>query len=397
MLLRALRNLKLLLLLLLLFYTSRDLALIPFLDTLGVDLQNLYLFHHCSGANNPYLLTGAQCGDPFGRDMFYPPLMYFAFAWTRLVGFPFATGIWAAFLGASSLICLWAWLPSRVWRTLGGMRPWLLLLALLAQYPMAFAIERGNCDILPLIGWTLAFRLWLAERPAWSGFAAGAAVALKLYPAFACAIVAVGVLGVAIRERKGWRTLAWFGLGGVAAPALALLAFLEQSKDYLRDELPRFAAQETGLTIFLHTLRALQPERSWVFPVTSACLFGCWAYASFRHLRRDPALVFAGALAMTTYFARTSYDYNLITAYPVLALLALRALEGDGRVALKNLLLSGLGILVFFGGRRLCLVHHWAEQRIAAQLVWLCVAALLARRSSDVFGEWRSRESLPAS
>lgn len=40
---------------------------IPFYDTLGLDLQNQYVFHHCDAHDNPYLATGDHCGDPKGR------------------------------------------------------------------------------------------------------------------------------------------------------------------------------------------------------------------------------------------------------------------------------------------------------------------------------------------
>src|SRR5881392_1416985 len=43
--------------------------LIPASPFWGLDFQNVYAFHHCDAANDPYLATGVECGDVFGRDM----------------------------------------------------------------------------------------------------------------------------------------------------------------------------------------------------------------------------------------------------------------------------------------------------------------------------------------
>src|SRR6185312_4307314 len=71
----------------------------------GFDLRNVYVFHACSGKNDPYLVTGAQCGDPIGRAMPYPPLMYWALAWMRWVSLDTARWIWASFI---AVVLLWA-------------------------------------------------------------------------------------------------------------------------------------------------------------------------------------------------------------------------------------------------------------------------------------------------
>ncbi|MET0791832.1 MAG: hypothetical protein ABW061_09955, partial [Polyangiaceae bacterium] len=67
------RDLKLLLIALTLAFTLGDILTIPFAtfaNAPAIDLQNLHAFQHCRSNHNPYLLTGAQCGDGQGRDMF---------------------------------------------------------------------------------------------------------------------------------------------------------------------------------------------------------------------------------------------------------------------------------------------------------------------------------------
>jgi hypothetical protein len=386
-----LRDCKLLLIALTLAFTVRDVLEIPFLNAPAVDLENLYLFHHCAGGRNPYLLDSVQCGDGFGRDMYYPPLLYFSFSWLRGVQFPFAAVAWGGFIAAALLVCSSAWIHGRAWRNLGAVRAWGLLFALLLQFPSAFAIERGNSDILPLIAWTVAFRLWLAGRPGWSGFSAGAAVAIKLYPGFASLIVGAGVFTASLRAPRRIGTLLLFGAGGIAAIGLAVLSFLPQTRDYVRDELPRFASYPAGGAAYSHTLKILDAWQPGTFYGASFVLVSSWLYASVRYLNRDPAVVFAGALAMSTYFANISFDYNLITSYPLLILMITRALDGTGRVALQNLTLSIFGILVLLGGRGIIEAHAWYTGRVALHVVWLSLATLVCPNPRESDGELYTR------
>jgi Glycosyltransferase family 87 len=389
-------KLKLLIIVIALGFAFPDVLKIPPTGMPAADLHNLHAFQNCAAKDNPYLMSGVACGDKFARDMFYPPLLYFSFVWLRKVDFPFASLVWAAFIGAGSLVCARAWISNRARWRLGVVWAWLLLFVLLAQYPLAFAIERGNCDILPLAAWTLAFQLWVSGRQGWSGFAAGTALALKIYPAFACLVVGVGALGSLVHTPREWRTVAWFGFAGLAAPLLWTLTFLQQTKDYVGDELPRFAATYVGPSFFSHTLKTVEPSQPWVFYAISAVLIACWSLASVLSLRRDPALIFAGALAMSTYFANVSYDYNSITAYPLLTLLCTRALVSGGRVGLQNLALSVLGIVAILGGRAIYQAHQWYAARVLLQVVWLLCTALLAPRSSMGSDEWRVPGALRA-
>lgn len=136
---------------------------IPFYGTLGLDLQNLYVFHHCDARGNPYLSTGDHCSDPSGRDMYYPPLMYFAFSWLDRVPFPFATGIWAAAILAGVLWSSLTWGRSTQLVNASTKVTWPFVILLGLQFPTLFAIERGNCDVLVLVTWTVAAHFGLRE------------------------------------------------------------------------------------------------------------------------------------------------------------------------------------------------------------------------------------------
>jgi hypothetical protein len=97
-------------------------------------------------------------------------------------------------------------------------------------------------------------------------------------------------------------------------------------------------------------------------------LLAAWCLASIRVLDRDPLLVFAGAIGISTYFAGTSWDYNLITTYPLLIVVFVRGTGPDRRAGVLALLVLGLvGILghraAFMGSEqalRLHLAFQWA-------------------------------------
>jgi hypothetical protein len=349
--------------------------LIPFGPFWGLDLQNLHAFHSCVGRNDPYLVSGAQCGDSYSRDMYYPPALYWSFAWLRLVMLQTGVVIWAIVIVLGTLGALIAWLPPRMprpWRAVFG----LFLALLLAQYPLAFAVERGNNDVIVLVAWTLAMRLWLAGSRTASGFVAGAAIALKLYPIFACTVIAVGLAVNAVRDRASRRAVAAFAAGGAAATALALALLHEQTMYYVTHQLAYFATLEAPAAVFSHTLPPLAP--AWNGWLLKAPLLLAWGAAATRLLRRDPILVFAGALAITTYFASVSYDYNLLTTYPILLVLFSRTL-GSGRVRLVAFGLLMLGLVavignraVFAGGMTAMKVH------VFVQWAWLVATGFLS-------------------
>jgi hypothetical protein len=349
----------------------------------GFDLRNVYVFHACSGRDDPYLVTGAQCSDPLARAMPYPPLMYWALVWMRWVSFPTARWIWASFISAVLLWAAWAW--SRPEPKALGPGRWPALafgVLLVTQYPAAFAIERGNNDTFVVLLWTAAVALHLADRRFLAGCAAGLAAAAKLYPAVSCGVLVAGLAGAAFRGyrdpvRRG--AALRLGSGMLLAPVLVTLLFFTQTRHYLERVLPTFAAHLPAESLYSHSVPAtLGPAASTV----SAILILAWCVASFLRLERAPVEIYAGALAVSTYVAGTSFDYNLVTVYPLLIVLVARALDeapapsGAGRAPLASWLVLALGLVAVT-------VHRgWFGQRaalhVALQIAWVVAAALLA-------------------
>ena len=344
---------------------------IPFGPFLGLDFHNLDVFHDCVARDNPYLSTGAECGDVGARDMLYPPLLYWSFVWTRLVPLSAGALLWAAAVLGGVFLATLAWVP----RARRGLPAVLLVGLLMFQFPTLFAMERGNNDVLVLVLWTVSMMMYVSGRVGWAGFAAGVGVALKLYPGFAAAVVGLGLMWWAWHDRSARRALLVFATGGVIAVAAAGILFFDQTTLYLSDEFTRLVATKPPLSTWTHALDNIAPAgNAWLL---SLPLLAVWIVASARRLAVDPTLVFAGALALSTYFSSVSYDYNLITVYPLLVILFVRFLAVPRDKLTLVLLL--LGLISVVGDRDLFSVSATAMQvHIALQWLWLVSVGLAA-------------------
>lgn len=296
----------------------------------GMDLQNLHAFHTCASRDDPYAATGRQCGDLYRRDMFYPPMLYWSFVWIRQVSFSAARWIWA-----SLIVAVLLWVPVAWSRPAGGSprspSRWAVYLfgaLLITQFPAVFAIERGNNDILVVLLWSLALGLFLSGRHFLTGCSVGLAVGLKLYPAFAAVVLAAGFVGAAVRGgRLRWIEALRFGAGIALVLVAGGLLFFKQTMHYVTGVLPAFASRLPGATVFSHSIPGTFRDPPSAPRLISGALVLLWAAVAFVRFSRAPREIFAGALAISTFVAATSYDYNLITAYPLLLVLLLGALQ----------------------------------------------------------------------
>ena len=113
-----------------------------------------------------------------------------------------------------------------------------------------------------------------------------------------------------------------------------------------------------------------------------ACLVAAWVWAGARALARgDAAMALAGSLAVSTYIPRTSYDYNLISTYPLLLLLFLRA-QRTNRWALL-----AFGVFAIAGDRRLFSISgakvFTPVLHLALELAFLVVAAVITAHPQE--------------
>jgi len=346
----------------------------PFMRPLGADLHNLYVFHQCAARNDPYLSSGLACGDVAGRDMYYPPTLYWAFAWVRPLTAEAVVFLWTSVVAIGTFVSLLAFAPAARWR--GDGRLGLFAGLLLVGYPLLFALERGNNDVLVLLCWAGALVAWSRGRAGLAGAAIGFSAALKVYPAVGALPLAVAVLvELATRPERRAAALRFAagGLAGVLAPSLLLLG---ETRTWATVKLPEFAGIVPGPSSFSHSLAgAVAPSSPWLL---QAVLLLAWSAAAVRRWRDDPALVFAGGLAASTSFAGVSFDYNLITALPLLLVQFQRATAGGRwRPGIDAALLAGLAAVAghrILVGQGIALVNG----RVFLLWGWLVAAALLA-------------------
>lgn len=358
---------------------------IPVFDRFWMlDFHNVFQFQHCVAdtGRSPYLLTGAECGDVTQRSFIYPPLLFTLFHWLRWIdSFGIATRLWAAGMVAIIIAVGAGWIWSATRRphfrrerlVLSGV--WVFLLI---QVPFVFALERGSNDVVPLAMWTAAALLFVIDRPLLSGIFAGLAVVAKAYPAFGLLALAPALLTLG---RRGWRFIAGVAVGAIV-PSVVLwnetwLWLTEKSAELTS----RYLA--SPLTPYSHSLHAL-PGPDLVSILVGAALLAAWIYAALMALRIQPGMVFAGSLAISTFYSRIAWDYNLITVYPLLVLVFWRALRD--RSATWAGLWAGL-VLVLMAGREVFRVQALAYLQPLALAVVGWAVGWSARREARSAGD----------
>jgi hypothetical protein len=191
--------------------------------------------------------------------------------------------------------------------------------------------------------------------------------------------VMTGALGWAWRSAGRWAWLR-FGAGAVTAFVLTLLPFPGDAKIYLFEVLPKYMKGLSYASEYGHSLPTYVGDSYRHYAkFISVCLLLPWIWGGGQAIARgEPALALAGALAVSTYVQSTSFDYNLISTYPLLLLLFLRA----RRTNRWGLLAFGLFAIV--GDRRLFSIHgaklFTPHLHLTLQLAFLVVAALVVAR-----------------
>ena len=275
----------------------------------GWDFLNLFAFHHCGARNAPYA-PGVIC-DARHWPMNYPPLLYWSFTWTRPLSFFTAHVVWSAVIAGGIVWAGWLW--GARWFACG----------LLLLFPTIFSLNSGNNDIVVVLLWSVACWAW-RRSVFWSGAFAGAAVAYKLYPGFALGLVMVTL---AITERRALRA---FAAGAGFALVLQALVFARDWLAYVPGNLASYVENVPEPGWYTHAVPGI--ASGWLGDarlglVVSGTIFLAWGIFLTRVKDADRRILFAGALALSTYVVQTSYDYNLLTTYPLLAVLIAASLR----------------------------------------------------------------------
>ncbi|MBF0254240.1 MAG: DUF2029 domain-containing protein [Candidatus Omnitrophica bacterium] len=303
--------------------------------------------------------------NPFMKsNLMAPPLSYYFFGWTRLLPENGAAFVWTLFnLFGIFLITL-------IWMTRAGCSagppgaasgPSLRLLIsglFLFTYPVLFAFERGQTDIVVLILVSAGIFAYDKRRFFVSGLLISVAAFFKVYPVLLAA--AIGLAGLALVTSRGaapeqrdlQRRRGLGLLGGLAAGAWVSVAFCwPETLYYIRTvlgELER-GAEDLWMT---HSMSIVYGWRGvavagllWAAGV--ACLVRLTLGRSEESRQAEASYLRRFSLAYLTavmvYFASVSFDYNLILTIPLLAVL----LCGEPRRG-RRLMLAGFGL--FFTG-----------------------------------------------
>jgi len=318
---------------------------VPFWKARGLDFSNLFLFHrNCPEWPVPYGPNGARCGDPLARDLVYPPLVYWMFAWTRFLPFNIAETLWM--LAIPFLVFCGVAIVEKADRKPATFRE-LSVFLLVFQLPMLYAMERGNNDALVVPLFCAGIAYFVSGRVFVAGALYAAACWMKVYPVIPSVVLLAALFtDPMLRRGRGRSFLKGFVAGGIV---LAIL-LLPDSYRYVFKVLPELSSREGGFGTSSHTLFRGAASLLVKLPVLVL-----WVWTTRKVLTRDPILVLAAGLAISTFFANLSNDYNLVTAYPFLFLMIRRTFR-EG--------MTGLDFAM-------CILTFWAFVGDRTALEWI--------------------------
>jgi hypothetical protein len=200
----------------------------------------------------------------------------------------------------------------------------------LFQAPTYFALERGGTDLTFLIPWIAATILGINNYWILAGIFMALAALLKVYPVMA--IIPI-ILGLFIDSKDKYK-LSFLKCGFAMLFTLILVFSFDFNlwKIFILEILPRESKLTIGTNTIGHSL--IGPfSKIFVYPVMLYfwyMLIKVFSIKTYNYKK----FVFAMALAMSTYFTGHSFDYNLISVYPLIYVLI--ELYFDSESPIKN-------------------------------------------------------------
>lgn len=333
----------------------------PIMHPSGVRLNSIGLDFICQDLYTRKAGVGREIYDilikdeaPMLRAYLYPPLMPYMMSWLLLVNRQQAIAIFSLFILISVFVLSYLFLKhfsrNKNSNTLNAAIAFLLT----TSYPVLFAYERGNNDILVL--WIVAGAFLAVAKEKWFilGMLLSLATLLKLYPAIIAAgfgvsaivLVAVGL----VKNRKFLSPGLQIIGGGIAGALLVLIPLYDSYRYFLTDHFSR----NTEHFAYVDRWSPLNHSLIFIFKkngmIMGALLFLSASIAltlSFLKNKKETLLFsFCFLAAISTYlFPIESVDYNWFLALPLVACLTYRADE-DEWFKKPGLLLFLLGSLL---------------------------------------------------
>lgn len=328
---------------LILIFSIPSYKLIPFGTPDGLDFHNIYSYSKCTETinlkfeNNIYHAHGADCKDAMNRPFVYPPLLYYSTLWvSHFDTFESARLAWRLFIVLGLLWSIYIWLGTinNFLRVL----PFTLLLFF--QFPMIFALERGNNDILVILTWTFSYYFFKKGRDTISGLFAVMSVLMKVYPLFA---IIIPILGFVVSRE--YLRLKKYLIGVLTGGIVIYISFNWLWYSFFQI-IKEFSGHRMVFGVINHSVQYLSSNKL-VNTLTFVTILATWVYR-YRFDRRQSAVTLSGALAISTFYSATSFDYNLITTYPLILILISGQIETFNFK--KFLILLGL-VIGLFGNR----------------------------------------------
>jgi hypothetical protein len=284
-------------------FSLLDYNVIPFYSRLGLDFSNHHGFHHCKETpESIYKKKAVDCLDFEQRPYVYPPLMFTLFSWTKIfINFndAYYAFLFLSFLAYALILMIWSnkkWLPI------------LYGIGLFFTFPNLFLLERGNTDLFITLFWSLAYFFYQKNKFWAAGFFLALPVFSKLYPVFALFILSFYVL----REIKLHRNLI---LGFVAFSFLFVVMDYQLWFEYLVDVLPKWSKSTTGVLNLAHSFKSIKTPLGSLFYLSAIFV---WSLSAWKTAKHNVHWVFASGLALSTFNNGVSFDYNLVTVFPLL-------------------------------------------------------------------------------
>jgi hypothetical protein len=184
----------------------------------------------------------------------YPPIVIQLFRWVVYFEPSEALRIWIAALMA--IIALGTWVSWRGRRALGLRAPPfpLVLAAVLYGFPVVFALERSNFDLITMAAMVLAAGAMATpfrHRQLVAGALLSVGPWVKIYP---------GLIGLGLVALRWWRALVGFAVGGILIGVLEPNETMKSFRELQRLIAHHAGLEETGLATYFpwsHSVSAL--------------------------------------------------------------------------------------------------------------------------------------------